>query len=154
MPIIDIGVEGKAEKHLVLPPGYTGEIPSGYIPVRPKTYNGFIAARSILASNSDKDVHIGDELVKKIKIYPLSKAKKTPVQRFVDMTGTLYSGLVKYDESLYINLARLLNEEPVQPKDRQMMGMLLQLGIQKGEKFNPDEETIQQLRSAAEETQQ
>ena len=154
VPLTDIGVEGRAETYLILPPGYTEDIPSGYIPVHPKTYNVFIAARSILASSSDKDMHIGDELVKKIEIHPLSKVKKPPVQRFVDMTGTLYSGLVKYDESLYISLARLLNEEPVQPKDRQMMGMLLQLGIKKGEKFNPDEKTIQQLRSAAIETEQ
>ncbi|MGC1347548.1 MAG: hypothetical protein WA863_15975, partial [Methyloceanibacter sp.] len=33
---------------------------------------------------------------------------------------------------------RMLNEEPVQSQDLQMMGMLLPLGIEKGKDFKPD----------------
>ena len=57
------------------------------------------------------------------------------MQRFVDMTDILYEGLVSYDESLYTSLAGMLNEEPVNPRDLQMMGMLLPLGIEKGKEF-------------------
>ena len=39
VPLEDIGLEGKGGKYLVLPPGYTGDIPTGCIAVRPKTYN-------------------------------------------------------------------------------------------------------------------
>jgi hypothetical protein len=39
--VSDIGItgpdKGKGGKYLILPPGYTGEIPKGYFVVRPKT---------------------------------------------------------------------------------------------------------------------
>ncbi len=105
--------------------------------------------RSILASNSPEDEQKGDALVKQIKVYPLAKATNPPTQRFVDMTDTMYNGLVRYDESIYTSLARMLNEEPVQPEDLQMMGMLLPLGIEKGKDFKPDAATVAQLKSAA-----
>ena len=109
--------------------------------------------RSNLASDSEEDERNGDALVKQIKIYPLSKADNPPAQRFVDMTDTMYDGLVHYDESIYTNLARMLNEEPVQPQDLQMMGMLLSLGIEKGKDFTPGAATVALLKSAAAEAQ-
>jgi hypothetical protein len=133
----------------VLPPGYTGEVPASYVAVPSKTYNTFTALRSILATNSDEDVRKGDALVKQIKVYPLANAAKPPAQRFVDMTETMYDGLVLYDESIYTSLARMLNEEPVQPEDLQMMGILFPLGIEKGKDFKPDAATVAQLKSAA-----
>jgi hypothetical protein len=65
------------------------------------------------------------------------------------MTDTFYDGLVHYDESIFTSLARMLNEEPVQPQDLQMMGMLLPIGIEKGKEFKPDPETAAELKSAA-----
>ena len=149
VPLTDVGFEGKGGKYLVLPPDYKGEAPAGYIPVRPKTYNTFTAIRSILASNSEEDERKGDALVQQIKVYPLANADNPPAQRFVDMTDTMYDGLVHYDESIYTSLARMLNEEPVQPEDLQMMGMLLPLGIEKGKEFKPDPATTAVLKSAA-----
>jgi hypothetical protein len=153
VPLTDVGFEGSGGKYLLLPPDYAGQVPNGYIPVRSKTYNIFTAMRSILASDSEEDERNGDALVKQIKVYPLSKADNPPAQRFVDMTDTMYDGLVHYDESIYTSLARMLNEEPVQPEDLQMMGMLLSLGIEKGKDFTPDAATVAQLKSAAAEAQ-
>ncbi|PYL99495.1 MAG: hypothetical protein DME27_01755 [Verrucomicrobia bacterium] len=59
VPLTDVGFEDKGGKYLVLPPDYTGEVPAGYIPVRPKTYNTMIGIRSILASNSEEDERKG-----------------------------------------------------------------------------------------------
>jgi hypothetical protein len=149
VPLTDVGFEGRGGKYLVLPPGYAGEVPTGYIPVRPKTYNTMIGIRSILASSSEEDEQKGDSLVNEVKIYPFAKASNAPAQRFVDMTDTMYDGLVHFDEGFYTSLARMLNEEPVQPEDLQMMGMLLPLGIEKGKEFKPDAATVTQLKSAA-----
>jgi hypothetical protein len=90
--------------------------------------------------------------VKQIKIYPLTKAGNPPAQQFVDMTDKIYNGLVQYDETAYTSLARMLNEEPVEPQDLQVMGMLLPLGIEKNKDFKPDAATVAQLRSAAAQT--
>jgi hypothetical protein len=157
VPLVDIGGDGedkgKGGKYLVLPPDYKGEVPSGYIPVRPRTYNTYTLVRSILATDSEEDVRKGDALVKQIKLYPLSQAANPPQQRFVDMTDVLYDGLAHYDASFYTSLARMLNEEPVQSRDLEMMGMLLPLGIEKGKNFKPDTTMTTALNSAAQEAQ-
>lgn len=149
VPLIDVGVEGKAAKYLVLPPDYTGALPDGYTPIRPKTFNTFVAIRSILAGPASEDETNGNILVNQIRIYRLAKAGSPPAQRFVDMTDTMYEGLVQYDETIYTALAAMLSEEPVQPDDRQMMGLLLPLGIEKGKEFKPDAATVGLLRAAA-----
>jgi hypothetical protein len=155
VPLVDIGKSGedngKGGKYLVLPPDYKGEVPSGYLPVRPRTYNTYTLVRSILASTSPEDVRKGDALVKQIKLYPLSKAVTPPAQRFVDMTDILYEGLVRYDDSFFASLARMLNEEPVHPRDLEMMGMLRPLGIEKGKDFKPGPALMTELKSAAQE---
>jgi hypothetical protein len=148
VPLVDIGFEGKGGKYLVLPPDYTGEVPAGYIPVRPKTYNTMTLLRSIVASLSEEDVQAGDALVKQVRIYPLSKAGNPPPQRLVDMTDILFDGLVRYDESFFTSLARVLNEETAQSRDLQMMGMLLPLGIERGKEFKPDAATVARLKAA------
>jgi hypothetical protein len=152
VPLVDIGLEGKGGKFLVLPPDYKGDVPPGYIPLRPETYNTMTLVRSIVASASADDVRAGDTLVKQVKVYPLAKADNPPAQRLVDMTDIIFDGLVHYDDSLYISLAHILNEEPVQPRDLQMMGMLRPLGIEGGKEFKPDAATVATLKQAATET--
>jgi hypothetical protein len=151
VPLVDMGFEGKGGKYLVLPPDFKGDVPDGYIVVRPETYNSMTLVRSILDSLTEEAVRAGDALVKQIKVYPLSQAADPPAQRFLDMSDVLYDGLVKYDETFFTSLARMLDEETVQPRDLQMMGMLLPLGIEKGEPFHPDAATAAELKAAAEE---
>jgi hypothetical protein len=128
-------------------------VPTGFILLRPKTYNSYMLIRSIVASTSEEDVRAGDALVKQIKIYPLSKAGNPPEPRFVDMNDKLYNAIVPYDDSFYVSLSRVINEEPVQARDLQMLGMLLPLGIEKGKEFKPDPATRTQLKKAAAEAQ-
>jgi len=149
VPLVDLGFEGKGGKYLVLPPDYKDKVPAGYAVVRPKTYNTMTLLRSILASMSEADVQAGNALVAKVRIYPLSKAAKPPAQRRLDMTDVMYNGLIPYDETFYTSLARMLSEETLQPKDMQMMGMLLPLGIEKGKEFKPDAATVKELKAAA-----
>ena len=132
VPLVDVGVEGNAGKYVVLPPDYAGAVPDGYTPIRPRTYNTFLAVRSILAGAAPEDEANGNALVHQIRIYRLADAGSPPAPRLVDMTDTMYDGLVHYDERMYTGLAAMLHEEPAQPEDRQMMGLLLPLGIEKG----------------------
>jgi len=153
VPLTDVGVDGKGGKYLILPPDYKGDVPAGYIPLRPKTYGSYTLLRSILASRTEEVVRKGDDLVKQIKVYPLSKAGNPPEPRFVDMTDKLYNAVVPYDDSFYVSFARVINEEPVQSRDLEMLGMLLPLGIEKGKEFKPDPATRTQLKAAAAEAQ-
>ena len=151
VPLTDVGVGGKGGKYLLLPPDYKGEVPSGYIPMRLKTYNSYTLIRSILASNSEEDVRKGDALVNQIKVYPLNQAGSPPKQRFIDMTDIVYEPAVPYDSGFYVSLSRMINEEPAQAKDLEMLGMLLPLGIEKGKTFDPDSATRATLNTAASE---
>jgi hypothetical protein len=149
VPLTDIGFEGTGGKYLVLPPDYKDDVPPGYTVVRPATYNTMTLLRSILASPSEHDVQAGNALVSKVRVYPLSKAGNPPAQRLLDMSDVMYDGLIQYDETFFASLARMLNEEPAQPRDMQMMGMLLPLGIEKGKEFKPTTATQAQLKAAA-----
>jgi hypothetical protein len=158
VPLVDLGLPpgadaGKGGKYLVLPADYTGEVPTGYIPVRTSTTNYFMGLRSLLASPSEENVRAGNELVKQIKVYPLSKAANPPPTRLIDMTGIMYEALPRYDETFYTTLAGILNEEPVQERDKVMMGMLLSLGIEKGKAFKPSAAQAAEFKSAAHEAQ-
>jgi hypothetical protein len=69
----------------VLPPGYTGDIPTSYFVVRPSTYGSWMPFRSFLFDGSPKP---GVEAVKKtLKIYQLSEAANPPPMKFADASG-------------------------------------------------------------------
>jgi hypothetical protein len=154
-PLEDLGVAGpdagKGGKYLVLPADHDGEVPPGYIPVRSRTSNYFMGLRSILEAQSAENVQAGNALVEQIRVYPLSAAASPPQQRFIDMSGVMFEALPRYDATFYTTLSRILNEEQVQERDKVMMGMLLALGIKKGEEFEPDAELTAELELAANE---
>ena len=85
--------------------------------------------------------------MKQVKVYPLSKAANPPAQRLLDLSDVMYNGLVNFDETFFTGLSHMLNEETVQPRDLQMMGMLLPLGIEKGKEFKPDAATVAVLKT-------
>jgi hypothetical protein len=153
VPLADVGPrgedQGKGGKYLLLPPDFKGDPPTGYIAVRPRTYNGYALFRTIPKSLSEADVSNAIALVKKMRLYPLANADHPPEQRFVDMAGKLFDGIVRLDESFYASLAQMINEEPVLPQDRAMMGLLLPLGIEKGKEFKPAATTQSALAQSA-----
>lgn len=155
VPLIDVGNagedQGKGGKYLLLPPDYKSEVPSGYIAVPSKTYNGFVALRVITKSEQADDVRKAIAYVKQLKSYPLLAVNSPPEQRYVDMADTLWDGIVRFDESFYVSLARMVNEEPAQRCDLQMLGLLRPLGIEKGKEFKPDDATQATLKQASHE---
>lgn len=129
---------GKGGKYLLLPPDYQGNVPEGYIAVRQQTYGGFWLMRTIAKSRAQPDEDAAVALLKKLRVYPQSKAGSPPEQRFIDASGKVWDGIPRMDESFYAVLAKMVNEEPVIPRDLAMMNMLLSLGIEKGKEFKPD----------------
>jgi len=140
--------EGKGGKYLLLPPDYQGNIPEGYIAVRQQTYGGFWLMRTIAKSRAQPDEDAAIALLKRLRVYPLSKTGNPPEQRFIDASGKVWDGIPRMDESFYAVLAKMVNEEPVIPRDLAMMNMLLSLGIEKGKEFKPDAATNAIFRGA------
>lgn len=137
VPIVDVGPEGedkgKGGKYLFLPPGYDGEVPGGYLVYRPATYHVGTALRPIQIEDGTLEEAV--EYSKRLKAYPLSEAKSPKPNRYIDAYPKSWNTLPRYDLSFFEKLADVVNEEPVQPQDLVMMGLLSSLGIEKGKPF-------------------
>jgi hypothetical protein len=149
--VADVGITGadggKGGKYLILPPGYTGEIPSGYFVVRPKTYGNWMPFRSFLAKGSPKP---GVESVKKtLKIYQLSDAANPPAMRFVNASGIPSNFVAPGDYSFWSLLNEVIQEEPSEGSDPTTLGLFASIGIAKGQPFSPDARMKQILMDAA-----
>jgi hypothetical protein len=154
-PLIEIGGSKRGNstqggKLLVLPPQYKGLIPSGFTAVRSESFNvrGMFCATSASPSSG----RVPDlELVRKMHVYPFAQAFDPPAQRFIDMSGKLFDAVVRFDDTFFESLARMVHEEPVQTRDLVAMNQIYSLGIQKNQSFEPDRATREVLRRTAEE---
>jgi hypothetical protein len=140
VPIVDVGPEGqdkgKGGKYLFLPPGYEGEVPKGYFVHRPATYHVSTALRPIQIKGGTLEEAVAYS--KQLKAYPLSQAKSPKPNRYIDAFPKTWDTLPHYNSSWFEDLAAVVNEEPVQPQDLVMMGMLSTIGIEKGKPFKPN----------------
>ncbi|OKO74561.1 DUF1254 domain-containing protein [Bradyrhizobium sp. AS23.2] len=155
MPLEDAGPEGadngQGGKYLILPPGYRGEVPAGYIPLQSDTFSGFALLRSNLASHTDADVAKSVAYGKQIKLYPLGQAQNPPPTSFTDAYDVLFDSTIPYDVNFYRSLDRVVQNEPWLDRDRAMIDQLRSIGIEKGKAFNPDQTTVAILDDAAQE---
>ncbi len=140
VPMIDVGNtgedKGKGGKYLLLPPDYKGTVPAGYIKVPFDTYNAYSLLRVIPKSEKKEDVDKAIAYLHTLKIYPLSDPSKAI--RYIDVFDKPFEGIASFDLNYYINMAKLIKEEPVRQSDLLMMGMIHGLGIGKDVEFNPD----------------
>ena len=157
VPLTDIGPagadEGKGGKYLLLPPGYRGAVPAGVIPIRLETLNGYACFRAIPEGSSATDVENALALVKRLRLYRHADLEHPPEQRFIDMAGKPFDGIVRFDTTFYESLARMVDEEPALVRDSAMLTRLKGLGIEKGKVFTPDTAMQTIVSSAARDAQ-
>jgi hypothetical protein len=149
--VADVGItgadKGKGAKYLLLPPGYEGQLPDGYIVLRPPTYGNWIAFRSFLVNGSPAP---GVESVKKnLKLYPLADAANPPATKFVNLSGKPSNFVAPGDYAFWELLNKVIQDEPPAPNDPTMMGLFASIGIEKGKPFSPDARMKKILADAA-----
>jgi hypothetical protein len=137
--IADVGPagvdKGAGGKYLLIPPGYKEAIPSGYLPIQSGGYRIVLAFRSVAAPGATADdAHAYSKL---LKMYPLSEAANPKPTRFVDGLREPLRTLPFYDMRALEDIKAIIDVEPVQARDKVMMGMLASIGIEKGKPFNP-----------------
>jgi hypothetical protein len=151
-PLVDVGSEGddrgRGAKYLLLPPGDGRSAVGRFTSVRSRTNNAYALLRAIPSSTSREDTANALALVKKMRVYPLWQAASPPAPRHIDIAGILFDGIVRFDDSFYDSLARMVNEEPVLRRDLVAMAQLRSLGIEKGRPFRPDQLTRNILKEA------
>jgi len=152
-PIDDVGAKGRDKgnggKYVLVPEGYQGVLlPKSYT-YHQRTNNGFAILRAIIPDASPENVKKAAEFAKKIKIYPLAKAKNPPKNKYIDIYGKIMEGTPVLDGTIYAELNEIIQEEIVEEKNLAMMGMLNKIGIQKGKPFKPDAKTEKIYAAAA-----
>ncbi len=152
VPLVDVGPHGedvgRGGSYLLLPPDDRGTQVEDMIGVPMRTYNGYIVLRAIPENGSPEAVERALALVKKLRIYP-ARRDVPPRQRFIDMAGKPFEGIVRFDDTFFDSLARMIGEEPVQPHDLDQMHQLEMLGIEKGLPLRADLGTRHLLSDAA-----
>jgi len=104
-----------------------------------KTRYGFTVLRPIMTGGATpENLAKATAFTKKIKIYPLSKAKNPPKMKFVDLYGKLLEMTPKMDGTIYKEIHEMIQEEVVLDRDLTMMGLMARIGLKKGEPFQPD----------------
>jgi hypothetical protein len=155
MPLEDAGLlgldKGAGGKFLILPPGYTGPKPDGYIALQSDTFGGYILFRANLKSHGDADVANATAYGKTMKVYPLGQADNPPATMFTDAKDVTFDSTIRYDASFFSHLDRIVQTEPWLQRDRAMIDQLKSLGIEKGKPFVPTDATKAQLTSAVRE---
>ena len=136
--ITDIGLvgpdKGKGGKYLFVPPGYKGDIPDGYYVFHSRSYRIWPMMRVFGA------VGTGDAALKwfkeRLKIYPLATGPREG--NFINVSGMGANTLPPEDGSYFEMLHEIIQYEPTELFDKENLGRLATLGIEKGKPFNPD----------------
>jgi len=155
MPLEDAGLlgydKGAGAKYLILPPGFAGAKPEGYVALQSDTFGGYMLFRANLKSHSDADVQASIAYGKRMKVYPLAQAANPAATVFSDVKDILFDSTIRYDASFFGHLDRIVQNEPWLDRDRAMIDPLRSLGIEKGKAFNPNDTTKALLTSAVRE---
>jgi hypothetical protein len=147
----DVGLPGpdagKGGKFLILPPGYSLDVPAGYYVYRAGTNNVFIFLRAFY--QDPKNLEPAVALIEKSRIYPLAKGVGAKQMVFPDASGIPANMLPANDASAFDQLKQLVDTEGQHLADPDSLGMLAAIGIVKGRPFAPDERSRTILHYAA-----
>jgi hypothetical protein len=86
---------------------------------------------------------------KNLKIYPLAQAANPPVTKLNNVFGIPHNTIHANDFHFYEEVNEIVQEEPSEALDPEMLGLLASIGIEKGKPFNPDARMKKILTDAA-----
>ena len=131
--------QGKGGKYLVVPPGYSGTLPpesEGYFVTKSRTYSNLVILRAFVQGSDLATI------VKNMKangaMYPLAAAAKPPPTKFVNFSGMQINTVHANDFNFYEELNEVVQHEPDDFLESEMVGILASIGIKKGRPFKPD----------------
>jgi len=138
--------KGKGGKYLVLPPGYTGEIPDGYFLLKPPTNRNFMFLRGSIKDGLKPAVA---NITSNLKVYPLKDAASPATTEFVNTSNKAFNTVFPSDFGYFEQLNEVVQEEPIDAIDPEVRGAIAAIGIAKGQPFAPDERMKRLLTEAA-----
>ena len=149
--VTDIGIvgpdKGKGGKYLLLPPGYEGDVPQGYMVVQVPTFESILVWRNMPVKGDIKPAI--ESLHKNTRIYPLAQAAKPPANSFVNVSNRDFCTVAPADYRFWELLNDVVQNEPAESSDPVTLGFFASIGIEKGKPFAPDERMKKILHEAA-----
>ena len=139
--------KGKGGKFLILPPGYEGEVPDGYHVARTKTYGNWVIWRGFQENGNPAPAIAATK--KLFRIYPLSQVNNPPKMTFVNISGKFNNTIHRTDYKIFEEIDAVVQAEPTDAEDPELLGLLETIGIRKGQPFNPDARMQKILTEAA-----
>ena len=138
--VTDVGFTGPDKgiggKYLFLPPGFDGKVPDGYFVARPKTYRNYVLMRAFVIDGDLKKT--AAHVKKHWRLYPLSEADAPREPHFVNLTGVRYNTIHANDFEFYQELDEVVQYEPADAFNPELVGLWASVGIKKDEPFAPD----------------
>jgi hypothetical protein len=127
--------KGQGGNFLLLPPGYSGAVPDGYLTGRATTYCVVLGVRGFqVEGKTDKAV----ALMKTTRVYPLSAAANPPAMTFVNGSHREVDTIFSDSGQFFDDLAWMVDYEPHEIIPSHERFQLAAIGIGKGEPFHPD----------------
>ena len=149
--VSDVGLtgpdQGKGGKYLFIGPDYEGDIPEGYFVAKSTTYRHWLFMRVFVKDGDLKGST--KELKEGFRCYPLAKANKPPKQKVYDLSGKKFNTIHANDGHFYEELNAVIQYEPADAFNPELVGLFASIGIKKGEPFAPDARMEKILKDAA-----
>jgi len=149
--IIDMGMagpdKGKGGKFLFLPPGYQGDVPEGYFVARPQTNIVTYGLRGFTVKGDTGPAVAAFQ--KDFRVYPLAQAANPPKTKIINGSGLYFNTIHPNNYKFYEELNTVIQEEPADSADPEILGQLAAIGIIKGKPFAPDARMKKILEEAA-----
>jgi len=138
--------KGKGGKYLLLPPGYTGDVPDGYFILKPPTNRNFLFLRGSIKDGLEA---AAENFKSGLKVYPLKDAANPAPTEFVNMSGKSFSTIFPSNLEYFEILDNIVQAEPIEAVSPEVRGYMAAIGIVKGQPFNPDARMKKLLTEAA-----
>jgi hypothetical protein len=128
--------QGRGGKYVFVGPDYKGDLPDGYRVVKTPTYRNWMFLRALVKDGDLKAATKG--LRTQFRIYPLSKLKSPPKGKVVNASGAKINTIHANDYSFYEELNAVVQYEPANAFNPELVGLFASIGIKKGKPFAPD----------------
>jgi hypothetical protein len=169
--VTDIGLpgpdRGAGGRYLIVGPGYDGPLPdSGFHVFRARTTRVTVIVRAFMVDN-DPTVPV-DAIRSGFRVSPyvpgaqgtavgsflaghapLGAAKPVPETRFIEASGLSFNTVFPSDYSFWETIDELVQQEPAEAGDPELLGLLASVGIVRGKPFEPNERMRKILADAA-----
>ena len=139
--------KSKGGKFLILPPGYKGAVPDGYFVLRTNTYGNWVIWRGFQVDGSTKPAVESTKSI--FRMYPLSKKGNPPKMNFVNASGKFNNTIHRMDYGIWEEINAVVQAEPSDGQNPEILGVLASIGIKKDQPFNPDARMKKILTDAA-----